>query len=161
MNKKKQNNGSGDEDGAPENWEYYAGMLREYRDGVAPPDSLRVPASTELFDNEIRRRRRKGTQRWLLGMPVLALVMLVAGTILHRSYNGAAAPVAQQHQEVNDPVALEAPEDLFAAPEIPPVWIDSDLEAIELPGFPGIDMELADSTFNIDAIIDTPAVAGE
>ncbi len=160
MNDNRDDNQSGAERETPENWEYYAGMLREYRDGVQPPDSLRVPASVEVFESEVRRRNRVRAQRWLVGAPALTLLLLVGGTLLNSSFNDATAPVAEKHQEVNDPAPLQEPVDIFASPDIPPVWIDSGLEAIELPGFPGIDMELADSILQIHPMIDTP-VAGE
>ena len=158
MNRTDQNSPDGRE--KPENWDYYAGMLREYGAGMEPPDRLREAGSNELWESALRQRQRDKTRRWLLYFPSATLLFLMVVVVVDRSISGEEHTLTDQVYEVAEPLQMSQQSDMFEAPEAPPIWIDSDLEAIELPGFPGVDMDMADSTFTIPALIDTP-VAGE
>jgi len=115
---------------APRNWELYADLLR--RHGHAePPAGMDRRLSLELgrrtSGQTTSQRLKNGT---LIGCAVVALLM-----ITFRLVSDSAGKANVGPEPVAPNTVLEQP-DIFANPEIPPVWVDTNLPAFEPMPFP-------------------------
>lgn len=144
---------------APQDWERYARMLREH--GRKLPEAELAERLEKDWDRRLAARRRTQGRLRIIA-PLATLVVAAAGffivsdTALHKA--------ALEPRVAEDPVLPILPDERpqrFAAPEIPPVWIDTNLPFLDAPSLPGMaDPSLlrswADSLLHRE-----PPVAGE
>lgn len=144
---------------APEGWREYGDMLRAYGRQVDAPASLRRFESEAGWDETLRRHRRRQTLRRGVGIPAVMVAVALLGFLVDGMLTDGVRPEETPVVRVAEPPTQAVPEETFAAPEIPPVWIDSHINAVDFPPVGFLDIEMADSLLLIP-IADTP-VAGE
>lgn len=115
---------------APENWERYADMLKEHGRAEVPA-GLEQRLSRE-WDGRMARRNRGARLR--NGVLITGALVTVFLAMFRLGSENAPTP-AVQPEPVAPSAVLEQP-DIFANPDIPPVWIDTNLPAFESMPFP-------------------------
>jgi hypothetical protein len=145
---------------SPQDWDRYASMLREYGERTEVPESLISRQSPEAWERSLLQRQRNRMIRWGLGLPSAMVAFALVGFLGYGILTDDPATGQQPVVRVAEPAPEALEPELFAAPEIPPVWVDSHFDAIELPPVGFLDIEVADSTLHLYPLIDSP-VAGE
>lgn len=115
---------------APENWERYADLLNEHG-RVEPSTGLEQRLARE-WDGRMARRNRGARVR--NGVLVTGALVTVFLAMFKLGVEHVPEPAAQP-EPVAPSAVLEQP-DIFANPDIPPVWIDTTLPAFESMPFP-------------------------
>lgn len=145
---------------SPQDWDRYAAMLREYGQRTDVPDSLLHRQTPEAWERALLQRQRSRMIRWGLGLPGGMAAVALVGFLGYGILTDDPAPGEPPVVRVAEPAPEAHEPEQFAAPEIPPVWVDSHFDAIELPPVGFLDIEVADSTLHLYPLVDTP-VAGE
>lgn len=145
---------------SPQGWDRYAAMLREYGERTDVPESLLRRQSPEAWDRALLQRQRRRMVRWGIGLPGGMVAVALVGFLTYGALVDDPAPGQAPVVRVAEPAPAAVEPEQFAAPEIPPVWVDSHFDAVELPPVGFLDIEVADSTLHQTPLTDTP-VAGE
>ena len=116
----------------PQDWERFSRMLQEH--GEVPPAAGFQERLQEGWDASIAQRKRSRLHRKVLSS-FAGVAMLVGICIVAWPSGVQESAVMQQLAEPQ--VQLEQA-DIFANPDIPPVWFDTTLPDIEIPSFPDL-----------------------
>lgn len=121
---------------APQDWDRYARLLREH--GRVPVSSGFDERLEAEWDARVTESRRRRSLRRITA-PIATLAVAAVGFLIvsESALRNAALNDTAAHEPELILVAEEEAENL-AAPEIPPIWIDTNLPMIEPPVLPGM-----------------------
>lgn len=143
---------------APQDWERYARVLREH--GQRHPGVEFTERLESGWSGRLAEHRRAHNRKWIAA-PLATLAVAVAGFLIVS--DTVLRNASMEPSVADDPVLPLAPDEAaprFAAPEIPPIWTDTNLPLVEPPILPGMaDPSVLGSW--ADSILHEPPVAGE
>ena len=114
---------------APQDWDRFARVLREHGEATPLPGLEDRLASG--WEHKVARRRRARAFRRTAGS--LAGVATLAGLFMF-SWPGTPEESMPVPQAAEPQIEAEAP-DIFANPDIPPIWVDTTFPEVEMPPF--------------------------
>lgn len=117
---------------APQDWERFAQALQKHG-SVEPVAGLNERLQDGWEDKLVQRQLTRQHRRRIGSLTGVATLACLLALLLPKPVANVEPP-----QEVALPPVAAEPPDIFANPEMPPIWFDTTLPEFELPPFPDV-----------------------